>query len=109
MKEKPDECQSLFVNGFLNKELAPDSDYLYSLMVAQFSEEGCTKRTTEKAMMDAFQYITLCKAYRCTGVSEFWEGCSPSAMYAYEPKVILHEETFRCNSQHNFWHRVMLF
>lgn len=55
IKEKPDECQSLFVNGFLNKELAPDSDYLYSLMVPQFSQESSTKRTTEEAMMDAFQ------------------------------------------------------
>lgn len=51
----PDECQPLFVNGFLNKGLAPDSNYLYSLMVPQFSEEGSTKRTIEEVMMDAFQ------------------------------------------------------
>ena len=55
IKDKPDECKPLFVNGFLNKELVPDADYLYSLMHPQFSEEGSTKRVIEEAMMDAFQ------------------------------------------------------
>jgi hypothetical protein len=55
IKDKSDECQPLFVNGLLNKELAPDSDYLYSLMVPEFAEEGSSRRTIEESMMDAFQ------------------------------------------------------
>ena len=55
IKDKPVEYQPLFVNGLLNKELAPDSDYLYSLMVPQFSEEGSSRRTIEENMMDTFQ------------------------------------------------------
>lgn len=55
IKSKPDECRPLFVNGALKNEVVPDADYLYLLMMPQYSEEGSSKRVVEECMMDAFQ------------------------------------------------------
>lgn len=37
IKSKLDECRPLFVNGALKNEVVPDADYLYSLMMPQYS------------------------------------------------------------------------
>jgi hypothetical protein len=54
IKKHPDKCQPLFVNGDL-KDLTPDADYLFSVMVPIYSKEGSSKKCIEENMMDNFQ------------------------------------------------------
>ena len=54
IKEDPSVCESLFVNS-CQPDVAPDADYLFSLLKPQFAELGSTRRTVEELVMDNFQ------------------------------------------------------
>eukprot|EP00112_Aurelia_sp_Birch-Aquarium-sp1_P017545 Seg408.4 transcript_id=Seg408.4/GoldUCD/mRNA.D3Y31 product="hypothetical protein" protein_id=Seg408.4/GoldUCD/D3Y31 len=54
IKEDPFVCESLFVNS-CQPDVAPDADYLFSLLKPQFAEFGSTRRTLEELVMDNFQ------------------------------------------------------
>ena len=55
MKDNPSVCEPLFVNGELKNGLRPSADYLFSLMVPNYSEVGSTRRCTEENIMDYLQ------------------------------------------------------
>ena len=55
IKEHPSSCEPLFVNGELKNGLVPSADYLFSLMVPNFSEVGSRRRCTEEKIMDYLQ------------------------------------------------------
>ena len=55
VSNNPTACQSLFVNGSFKEQLAPDANYLFSLMNPQYSPEGSSRRQIEENIMDHFQ------------------------------------------------------
>ena len=55
IKEHPSSCEPLFVNGELKNGLVPSADYLFSLMVPNYSEVGSTRRCTEEQIMNYLQ------------------------------------------------------
>lgn len=55
IREHPSTCEPLFVNGELKNNLVPSADYLFSLMVPNYSEVGSTRRCTEEKIMDYLQ------------------------------------------------------
>ena len=50
----PEVCKPLFVNDSQNQD-AIDANYLFSLMVPEYSPEGSSKRCTEEIIMDHLQ------------------------------------------------------
>ena len=55
IKDHPSVCEPLFVDGELKNGLRPSADYLFSLMVPNYSEAGSTRRCTEEKIMDFLQ------------------------------------------------------
>ena len=49
-----DLCCTLFVQDF-KEQSVPDANYLFSLMVPNHSENGCSRRNKEEMIMDMFQ------------------------------------------------------
>ena len=54
IKNHPEACRSLFVNGNL-EYLIPDSDYLFSIMTPLYATESASKRLVEEKVMDHLQ------------------------------------------------------
>ncbi len=52
----PDACKSLFVRSTKAAHTV-DSNYLFSIMCSEYSEEGSTRKKIEECMMDFFQAL----------------------------------------------------
>ena len=68
MKSNPSACQPLFVDGSFKEQLAPDANYLFSIMSPQYSPTGSVRRHIEENVMDHFQdCLNLCEDANIVG------------------------------------------
>lgn len=59
VKNNPDACKPLFVNGEFRKTLVPDANYLLSILKPVYSEEGTSRKKMEEFIVDYFQDTLL--------------------------------------------------
>ena len=59
IKNHPEACKPLFVDGDFKKSLVPDANYLLSIIYPVYSEEGSSRKQIEDKMIDFFQDTLL--------------------------------------------------
>lgn len=59
IKNHPEACKPLFVNGDFKSSLEPDANYLLSILNPIYSEEGSSRKKVEDIIIDFFQDTLL--------------------------------------------------
>lgn len=59
IKNAPEACKPLFVNGNFKKTLEPDANYLLSIINPMYSEDGSSRKKVEESIIDFFQDTLL--------------------------------------------------
>ncbi|XP_046843340.1 uncharacterized protein LOC124437408 [Xenia sp. Carnegie-2017] len=59
IKNDPEACKPLFVNGNFKKTLEPDANYLLSIINPMYSEDGSSRKKVEESIIDFFQDTLL--------------------------------------------------
>ena len=59
IKNHPEACKPLFVNGDFKNSLEPDANYLLSILKPIYSEEGSSRKKIEDSIIDFLQDTLL--------------------------------------------------